>query len=157
MNLPLIIDWFAIVHDSRGTVRGDETAVEYLIGRVNLGQQVDMPEKVGHDLGADGIKVVPHADVVREVNHQLVEFSLERIVRMCIGFEEAGYGIRTDGITIVDGLLDGLVSFSVTGVGIVAAGMELSPNLLIGIDDGGLGPVERWFRSIENILNCLLI
>lgn len=116
-----------------------------------------MPEEVGRYLSTDGVKVVPHAEIVREVNHQLIELLLERLVMMCIGFEEASDGVRADGVAVVNGLPDDFVSIGVTGVGVVAASMELAPDLLIQVDDGGLVPVERGFWGFQDVLNCILI
>lgn len=60
---------------------------------------------------------------------------------MCVRFKESGDGERADDITLVNGLSNDVVGVGVLGVRVVATVVELTPDLLIEVDDGSLGSV----------------
>lgn len=62
---------------------------------------------------------------------------------MYIGFDEAGEGEWVDSITIVNGLSHDLVVVGILGFWMVAALVQMAPDFLIEVDDGGLVSIER--------------
>jgi len=157
VNFPLAVDWYAVIYYSGCSVGSDEAAAKHLVGRIDFGEQVNVPEEVSRNLGADGVKIVPHTKVVGEVDHQLVEFTLEHVIVVGVCFEEASDGVGADDIAALDGLSDGFVGGGVPGVRVMATGVELTPDFLVKVGDGSVVPVERRFGSVQDVLDCFSV